>query len=150
MLRIYNHAILTSNATFDLQEQTLEERQQWFTHYGGKFPLIVAEEKGQVLGYCGLSSFRSKPAYTNTAEVSIYVDPTCQGKGIGKQLMAEILKRARKLHYHVIIAGITGGNEISIKLHEKFGFQLAGIFREVGYKFDQWQDVHFYQLILNE
>ncbi|SEN71922.1 GNAT family N-acetyltransferase [Lihuaxuella thermophila] len=150
ILRIYNHAVLTSTATFDLEEQTLEQRKTWFSHYGGKYPLIVAEENGQVTGYCCLSPFRSKPAYEKTAEVSIYIDPDHFGKGIGTILMTEILKRAGELDYHVIIAGITGGNEASVRLHRKFGFQLAGIFKEVGFKFGEWQDVHFYQLILRE
>lgn len=150
ILRIYNHMIATSAATFDLEEQTLEQRLEWFHHYGGKYPLIVAVEEGQVVGYCSLSMFRTKPAYDRTAEVSVYIDPVCQGRGIGKHLLAEILRLGKELNYHAIIAGITTGNEVSIRLHEQFGFTFVGRFREVGWKFDQWQDVDFYQLTFAE
>lgn len=148
LLRIYNHAVLHSATTFDLEPQTLEQRREWFSHYGGKYPLIVAEVEGKVAGYCGISPFRTKPAYSRTAEISIYVDPQMVGKGIGKQLMSEMIHRAIQHGYHVIVSGITGGNEASFRLHEQFGFQLAGSFKEIGFKFGQWQDVHFYQLLL--
>lgn len=62
--------------------------------------------------------------------------------------MDEILKRAAKIGFHAIISGITGGNEASVKLHEKFGFQFVGCFKEVGFKFNEWQDVYFYQLLI--
>ncbi|MDB5085304.1 MAG: N-acetyltransferase [Bacilli bacterium] len=148
ILNIYNRAILTTTATFDLEEQTLEQRKDWFSHYGGRFPLLVAEYNGQVVGYSSLSSFRSKEAFASTVESSVYIDENHRGLGIGKLLLTALLQRASALGHHVVIAGITGGNEISIHLHESFGFELVGCFKEVGYKFDSWQDVIFYQLIL--
>ncbi|WP_163103265.1 GNAT family N-acetyltransferase [Peribacillus alkalitolerans] len=148
ILEIYNDAVLNLTATFDLEEQTLEERTLWFHKYGGKYPLIVAKQEGEVVGYCSLSSFRDKPAYNRTAELSIYLSSKHRGLGLGKVLMEELIDRAKKLDYHTLIGGITSGNEASVKLHEKFGFELVGVFKEVGYKFNQWQDVHFYQLIL--
>jgi phosphinothricin acetyltransferase len=146
--RIYNWAVANSSATFDINEQTIEERTVWFGHYGEMHPLIVAEMDGKVAGYACLSKFREKEGYRRSAEVSVYVDPDLHGRGIGKSLLSEILDRGRTLGYHVIIAGITADNEISIKLHEKFGFKASGHLKEVGFKFDRWQDVLFYQLIL--
>ncbi|MEW9502669.1 GNAT family N-acetyltransferase [Jeotgalibacillus marinus] len=148
--KIYNDAILHTVATFDLVEQPLAERMVWFEKYGGKYPLIVAEINGEVAGYSCLNPFRDKDAYEDTTELSIYISPAFQGKGVGKKLMEEIIQHARSLGYHVMIGGITGGNEASVKLHERFGFEFAGCFKEVGYKFDQWQDVHFYQLIIKD
>ncbi|PPA70696.1 GNAT family N-acetyltransferase [Jeotgalibacillus proteolyticus] len=148
MAKIYNQAIRETAATFDLREQTLEERQQWFDKYGENHPLIVAEINGEVAGYSSLSPFRDKEAYSRTTELSIYISPSFQGKGVGKSLMKEILSRAESLGHHVVIGGITGGNAVSVRLHEQFGFTFVGCFKEVGYKFDQWQDVHFYQLVL--
>nr|WP_199615240.1 GNAT family N-acetyltransferase [Paenibacillus alkalitolerans] len=148
LLDIYNHAVLHSTATFDLEEQTLEQRLEWFRKFGPRHPIIVAETMGEVAGYSCLTEFRAKPAYSQTAELSVYLHPSWQGKGIGKTLLGEIVQRGRQLGYHVLIAGITGGNEQSVKLHERFGFQLAGTFKEVGYKFGAWQHVEFYQLIL--
>ncbi|KIL51965.1 GNAT family N-acetyltransferase [Jeotgalibacillus soli] len=150
ILEIYNEAIRNTTATFDLKEQSLEERKIWYSKYGEKHPLIVADIDGEIAGYSCISPFREKAAYDLTKELSIYIAPNHQGKGLGNILMEEIIQRAKSLDYHVMIGGITGGNEASVRLHKKFGFQFAGAFKEVGYKFDQWQDVHFYQLILQK
>lgn len=148
MLAIYNHAIRNLIATFDLEEQSLEQREVWFHQHGHNYPLIVAESEGIVVGYSCLSSFRAKPAYARSTELSIYIAENQRGKGIGTALMAEILRRAEQLEYHTVISGITGGNEASVRLHENFGFVFVGKFQEVGFKFGEWQDVHFYQRML--
>lgn len=148
MLEIYNESVLNSTATFDLKAQTLEERTAWFHKYGGRYPLIVAELQGKVAGYSSLSPFRAKPAYNDSAELSVYLAPPFRGQGIGSALTEEILKRAKDLRFHTVISGVVGGNEASQKLHEKFGFSYIGCFKEVGLKFGEWQDVHFYQLFI--
>lgn len=148
ILEIYNYAIRNLTATFDLKEQTLEQREAWFRKYGGEYPLIVAEIAGEVAGYSSLSPYNDKAAYSRTVELSVYLSEKHQGKGLGTALMEEILHRARKLQYHTIISGITNGNEASVRLHEKFGFQFAGCIKEVGFKFGEWQDVSYYQLML--
>lgn len=150
MLEIYNHAVRNLVATFDLEELSLGQREVWFHKHGGKYPLIVAESAGIVAGYSCLSSFREKPAYGKTTEFSVYIAEGQRGKGVGTALMAEILARAAQLEYHTVISGIVGGNEASVKLHEKFGFSCIGRFQEVGFKFGEWQDVHFYQLMLEQ
>ncbi|MFB5269830.1 GNAT family N-acetyltransferase [Paenibacillus enshidis] len=150
MLAIYNEAVLHSTATFDLEAQTLEERTTWFHNHGGKYPLIVAELDGKVAGYACLSPFRAKPAYAYSTELSIYIDAGFRGCGIGSALMTDILNRAAALGYHTVISGLVGGNEASRRLHEKFGFAYIGAFQEVGLKFGEWQDVHFYQLFVNK
>lgn len=148
MLDIYNEAVRNTTATFDLEELTLEEREVWFHKYGGSHPLIVAEVDGQVAGYSSLSLFREKKAYESTTELSIYISKAFRGRGIGKAMMTAILERAKELGYHVVIGGITAGNDVSVNLHKQFGFEFIGSFREVGRKFGSWQDVLFYQLIL--
>ncbi|MCM3024009.1 GNAT family N-acetyltransferase [Heyndrickxia ginsengihumi] len=150
MLEIYNDAVRNLTATFDLEEQTLENRREWFFSHGGRYPLIVAESEGNVVGYCSLSKYREKEAYINSAELSVYISKDFRRNGLGTIFLKEIIKRAKELKYHTIISGITDGNSGSIALHEKFGFHYIGCFREVGYKFNQWQDVHFYQLLLED
>jgi L-amino acid N-acyltransferase len=145
MLEIYNEAIRTLTATFDLEEQSLEERKAWFKKYGGKYPLTVAEEDGQIAGYCSIGPFRDKQAYEKTAELSVYISSRFRGKGIGTGLVEDMLSRAGSLGYHTIISGLTAGNAASVKLHERLGFRYIGIFKEVGFKFGEWQDVLFYQ-----
>lgn len=149
ILEIYNQTVRLSAATFDLEEQTIEQRTEWFSHYGEKYPLIVALVDDVVVGYCSLSRFRAKPAYNTTVESSVYLDGKFHGQGIGKVLMEEILRRASDIGYHIVIAGITVGNEVSVKLHVGLGFQYIGCFQQVGLKFGKWQDVHFYQLFLS-
>lgn len=148
MLDIYNDAVKKLTATFDLQPQTLEQRKGWFEQFGEKHPLIVAEIDGQVAGYCSLSKFRDKEAYARTAELSIYLSEDYRGKGMGPALIKEILDIGKKLQFHTIISGITSGNEVSVRIHERFGFEFIGTFREVGFKFGEWQNVDFYQLLL--
>jgi L-amino acid N-acyltransferase YncA len=148
LLEIYNHAVLTSPATFDLEPLTLVQRRRWFSDHGRLHPLVVAERDERVVGYAGLSPFRDKPGYSRSAEDSVYVHRDFQGKGVGALLMKEILARASRLGYHTIVAGIVPPNEASVRLHEGLGFAYVGNFREVGFKFSRWQDVAFYQLFL--
>jgi L-amino acid N-acyltransferase len=148
MLEIYNDAVRNLTATFDLEEHSLEQRKVWFEKHGGKFPLIVAILEEEVVGYCCLSSYRDKPAYARSTELSIYISNNHRGKGIGTLLMKEIIERAKQLDYHTMIGGITSGNVASVKLHEKFSFSFVGRFQEVGFKFGEWQHVDFYQLLL--
>jgi L-amino acid N-acyltransferase len=151
LLDIYNHFVKTSHATFELVPQTLLQRKKWLReHRRGRYPIIVAETGGRVVGYATISKFRERPAYSRTGESSVYVHPDFQGKGVGTLLMEETIVRARKLGYHAIIAGIALPNEPSVKLHEGLGFKFVGNFREVGFKFGQWRDVAFFQLLLDD
>ena len=148
MLEIYNHAVKTSHATFDLVPQTLAQREKWFLEHRGRHPLVVAERQGRVVGYASLSEFRDKPGYSMSGESSVYVHPEFHGQGVGTLLVKEILARARTLGYHTVVAAIAPPNEASVRLHERLGFELAGSLKEVGFKFERWQDVDFYQLFL--
>lgn len=132
LVSIYNHAILHTTATLDLEPMSVEARQSWFDkHMNNYFPLIVAEEENIVMGYASLSTFQQKEAFKRTVEISIYKDEEHQGKGLGKQLLAHIIEMSR-----------------AFDLHEQFEFVKCGEMKEVGFKFDRWQDVLFYQLIL--
>jgi len=148
LLDIYNEAIRTLTATFDLKEQTLEERRVWFEQHNNHYPLITAEVDNQVVGYCSLSPYQPKAAYAYTAELSVYLSAKFQGRGIGTHLVKEILKRAKQLKFHSVIAIITSGNDGSVRLHERLGFTYMGHLKEAGLKFGEWQDIYFYQLMI--
>ncbi len=148
MLEIYNDAIIHLTSTFDLEPQTMDQRRQWFLDHGGRNPLITAESRGRVVGYCSISRFSQKPGYNPTVELSVYVHKLYRQRGIGKLLMTEIISRAKKLGYHAIISIIACDNQASVELHKKFGFEHVGHLREVGYKFSKWQDVDYYELHL--
>lgn len=145
---IYNWAVENTTASFDINPQTLEQRASWFSHYNVRHPLLVSEVDGNVAGYACLSEFRAKEGYKDTCELSLYIDPAYWRQGLGWTLMKEIIEAGREKGFHVIISCITSDNEVSIKMHEKYGFQLCGHLRESGYKFGKYLDCLFYQLFL--
>lgn len=150
ILEIYNYEVLNGVATFDLVPKTFAEWTDWFNiHNIGNHTIIVAEED-KVAGYASLSSYREKEAFSSTVELSIYVDSKYRNRGIATKLMEEILAFAKNdSSIHMVISVITGGNETSKKLHEKFGFEFCGTIREAGYKFGKFQDIENYELIVD-
>ena len=145
--KIYNEAIKNTNATFDTIEKTVEKQKKWFENHGPKNPIIVAVKDGKIVGWAALSRYDKKRAYSDTAEISLYVKSEYQHQGIGKKLIGELIKKGEKVGLHSIIARITEGNDISIKLHRYFGFEIIGIMKEVGYKFGKRLDVYLMQKI---
>lgn len=145
--KIYNEAIKKTIATFDTEEKTIAERKKWFKEHGQKNPLIVAEENNIILGWAALSKYSTRCAYSDTAEISLYVKEEFQDKGIGKKLIENIVQEGEKAGLHVIIARITDGNEKSIYLHNSVGFEHVGIMKEVGRKFGKILDVYLMQKI---
>jgi phosphinothricin acetyltransferase len=149
IVRIYNHAIVNTVATFDLAPYMVEKRRDWVAQFGGEHPLLVCEtEGGAVVGFAYYLPYRSKAAYARTKETTIYIDPAYHRRGIGGILYAELIERARRAGVHVLIAILGGKNEPSEALHKKFGFELVGREREVGYKSGGWVDSYIYQKIL--
>jgi L-amino acid N-acyltransferase YncA len=148
ILEILNEALTTSTATFESLPQTLESRRGWFQEHGQKYPLIVAEIEGRVVGYCSISSFARNSGYSKTVELSVYVDRSFRRQGIARSLVQEIIRKAKELGYHVILSSISKDNEASRKLHDVLGFEYVGCFKEVGWKFQKWQDTTFYELLL--
>ncbi|QDV51714.1 GNAT family N-acetyltransferase [Gimesia fumaroli] len=149
MTAIYNEAILTTTATFDLEPKTREERLEWFESHDERFPILVAEVEGRIAGWASLSRWRPRRAYDRTAETSFYVKADQRGKGIGRQLKQSIIEEARRLGFHTLIAGVAEGSEASLHLNESFGFEVVGTFKEVGNKFGKMLDVTYLQKLLD-
>lgn len=147
---IYNYAIEHTVATFDTVLKTVDDRKLWLSEHSDSYPVLVAKEADQVIGWASLSRWSPRAAYDGTAEISIYFSPDEQGKGHGNELMKAIIEHGKRAGLHTVIARISDGNEISIHLHKKFGFTLTGTLKEVGYKFDQYIDVHIMQLMLKK
>lgn len=145
---IYNFEVLNGVATFDLKPKTLEERKEWFDiHSSVTHPLIVAEIDGNVAGYASLSKYREKEAYASTVELSVYISHNYRGRGVATKLMECILKMARdEESIHTVVSVITAGNEVSSKLHKKFGFEYCGMVAEVGMKFGKYLGIEHYRL----
>lgn len=147
---IYNEAILNTVATFDTNIKTLHEQRSWFNKHGSKNPIIVAEDNGKVVGWASLSKYSDRCAYSDTAELSLYVRKEFQGKGIGKNLMKEIVKKGKQAGLHAIISRIAEGNQVSVHLHKTVGFEHVGIYKEVGYKFGKRLDVYLMEKLYNK
>jgi L-amino acid N-acyltransferase YncA len=150
ILRIYNHAIETTTAIFEYRPHTIEMRREWFrAKQAASLPVLVAAEGGKVQGFGTFGPFRAWPAYKYSIEHSVYVDEAARGRGVGTALVQSLLTHARDRDLHVVIAGITADNAVSLRLHEKLGFTEVANIREVGYKFGRWLDLKFLQLVLD-
>lgn len=151
ILEIFNEAIATSTALYDYHPRTPQSMQSWFqAKADGGFPVIGAvDEAGTLMGFASYGSFRSWPCYKYTVEHSVYTHKDHRGRGVGPALMHQLIKAARTQQLHVMVGVIDAANTKSIALHEKLGFVHAGTVRQAGFKFGQWLDVAFYQLILD-
>ena len=143
-----NHFIKHTAVHFGYEPAHAPEFEAMWREGAAKFPWLAAEVGGTFAGYAKAGTWRARDAYGKTAEVTVYVDPTFHGRGVGKALYTELLARLRAAGFHTAIGGVTMPNEVSVKLHEAMGFRHVGTFREVGRKFEQWHDVGFWQLML--
>ena len=154
ILDIYNHAVARSTATADYEPHTLEMRQAWFAERTEKgFPIFVAvhseqEQPEQIVGWSAYGPYHARIGYRFTVENSVYVHADWRGQGVGKQLLPPLIEHATGHGFHSILASIDGSNEASIRLHAAFGFEQVARLKEVVYKFDQWLDVVYMQLLL--
>ena len=144
---IYNEAVLTTYATFDLEPKTEEEQGAWLASHDRKHPVLVAELDGVVIGWASLSQWSSRSAYAGTAEISLYIKEEFRGRGAGRRLLEDIMREGERAGLHTVLARITTGNAVSIHLHESVGFEHVGVMREVGRKFDRMLDVLLMQRI---
>jgi L-amino acid N-acyltransferase YncA len=144
---IYNEAIQKTTASFDIEPKTPEQQQSWFSNHDDRHPILVATENGFITAWASLSQWSDRSAYSETAEISVYVREEYRRKGIGKQLMAAIIQEGKTAGLHTVIARIAGSNKVSADLCKSLGFQYIGTMREVGKKFDILLDVHLMQLI---
>lgn len=149
ILAIYNHAVTATTDTFDLVPRTLDQQLAWLADHAGVHPALVAVDAGgTVLGFGSLSPYRPRPAYATTVEDSVYVAEAARGRGVGKTLLAELVRMGRDHGFHSVIGRIVGHNEVSIGLHRTCGFSEVGVEREVGRKFNRWLDVVVMQRLL--
>jgi phosphinothricin acetyltransferase len=144
---IYNHYIKNTIITFEEEIITVKEIQNRIKQ-SGNLPWIVYEEDGKILGYAYAGQWKNRTAFKYSAEITVYLEPSHFGKGIGSELYSALILKLKETNKHSIIAAISLPNEKSIILHEKFGFKKNGHFHEVGRKFDKWIDVGYWELIL--
>jgi phosphinothricin acetyltransferase len=150
--RIYAHAVTHGTASFELEAPTeAEMRKRMETLLAGKFPYIVAEIDDAVAGYAYAGPYRARPAYRFTVENSIYVAPEMHRRGIGRVLLKALIEAATARGFRLMIAVIgDSAQAASIGVHRTLGFEDAGVFKNVGYKFGRWLDTVHMQLPLGD
>ena len=144
---IYNYYIEKTVVTFEEQPITVDEMlARMTTIHASNLPWLVAEdESGKVIGYAYATKWRERFAYRFSVEITVYLLPEISGAGVGSQLYEALFTELKRSSIHSVIAGITLPNPASIAIHEKFGMKQVAEFEEVGYKFEQWLAVGYWQ-----
>jgi phosphinothricin acetyltransferase len=145
---IYNDAVRTSVATFDLEPQPSELFADRVASTRPGDHVVVAEVDGRVVGMAYAATYRPRPAYAGTRETSVYLADDARGRGLGRALYGELLRRVDADGIHVCLAVIAEPNAASEALHRALGFERVGTLREVGRKFDRWVDTTWWQRLL--
>lgn len=139
---IYDHAVRTGTATFELTPPDLADMTTRFGNLtGAGFPYVVAIADGQVMGYAYAGPYRPRPAYRFTVENSIYLDPSFHRRGVGSLLLERLIAECEARGFRQMIAVIgDSANAASIGVHTRAGFEMVGVHRNVGFKFGRWLD----------
>ncbi len=149
ILELSNWAALNTPANFAVEPETIGSWRREYVETHEMHPWLVAvDEEGQFLGFAKSSPWKGRCAYNWSAEVTVYVQPDQHGQGIGKALYARLIDILKAQGYRTLLGGITQPNEASVSLHESFGFKRVALFERIGWKFDQWHDVGYWQLEL--
>jgi L-amino acid N-acyltransferase YncA len=147
--RIYNHYVSTTIVTFEEDEVSSSEMARRIEDAAtATLPWLVAERESKIVGYAYAAKWRGRPGYRFSTEVTVYVDPSYGRLGIGSRLYEELLARLKAQGIRVAIGGIALPNEASVALHEKCGFSKVAHFKGVGFKFNRWIDVGYWQRTL--
>lgn len=143
---IYNHYILNTVITFEEQVISAGEMSKRMADVSAAhLPWLVAEQDGQVVGYAYANTWKTRYAYRFTVEITVYLAPDYAGRGLGSGLYQALITQLRALGIHVVLGCIALPNSASVALHEKFGLKKVAHFNEVGFKFNRWLDVGYWQ-----
>lgn len=140
---IYNYYVKNDIATFAEELIPVKETEE---NIESAIIWLVYIEDNQIIGYAYASKWKERSAYRFSAETSVYLDINQIGKGIGSKLYEYLLNEIKKLEIHSVIGGISLPNKPSQLLHEKFGYKKVAHYKEIGFKFNQWIDVGYWQL----
>ena len=149
ILAIYNDVVRSSTAIYTDELSTLDERTAWFdARRRSGYPVLVADDGGEVAGFASFGDWRAWPGYATTVEHSVHVRADRRRRGLGRELVAALFPLARECGKHVMVGAIDAANEASLRMHESLGFARSGYFKEVARKFDRWLDLVFVQRAL--
>ena len=149
---LYNALIATTTVAWTESLQTLRQRRAWFRRQQTSgYPVLVAEDDGDVIGFAAYGSFRGSgkwPGYRHTVEHTIHVRRSHWRSGVGRALLEALIQRAQAAGVHVMVGAVDGDNLASIRFHERLGFSIVATMPEVGRKFDRWLDLVLVQRII--
>jgi phosphinothricin acetyltransferase len=145
---IYNHYIRDTVVTFEETPLEVAAMNQRIADVGARFPWLVAEEAGEIVGYAYGTAWKARSAYRFTVESTVYLAPQYTGRGLGVALYSALLAELRRGGFHSVVGCIALPNAASVALHEKLGFKKIGVFSAVGWKFDRWVDVGYWELTI--
>lgn len=146
---IYNHYVAHSVITFEEEPVPAQAMAGRISAIHGEgLPWLVAEQAGEVIGYCYANRWKARSAYRHSVETTIYLRPGAEGRGAGKRLYSALIGILETKGLHAVIGGAALPNAASVALHESLGFRHVGTFREVGFKHGRWVDVGYWQLVL--
>lgn len=143
VLEIYRPYVDGSVVSFEYEVPSVADIANRISSCLDKYPWLIAEVGGRVVGYSYASEFRSRKAYRFIPEVSVYVSSEAKGKGIAKQLYLDLFDRLKEKGAVAVFAGMTTPNPETERFHEKMGFTFSANFEKIGFKNDAWHDVTF-------
>lgn len=152
LVEIYSHYVLNTAVSFENAVPTVEEFENRITNITKKYPYLVCEKDGKIIGYVYASAYSSREAYNWTADTSIYVDKDCRRSGAGSLLYKELEKRCKAIGIVNLLAGVAYIDQEdeylthdSPKFHLNQGYSEVAFMKSVGKKFDRWYDLKWYQ-----
>jgi len=150
ILGIYTPYVTGTCVSFETEVPDLENFRERVRKISEAYPYLVCEFDGKVIGYAYASRHGERAAYKYSVNVSVYVSPEHQRQGVGRMLYLRLFELLLKRGFYTAYAGITVPNEKSEKLHRSLGFNLVGIYHNVGYKHGKWLDVMWLEKPLRE
>lgn len=143
LTEIYNHYVINTPTTFDLEPFTVEGRRSWFDGYAvsGRHRLLVADDAGNVVGFVTTSAFHRRAAYDTTVEMTVVCAPEAIGRRLGQLMYTHLFAAIAGEDIRLAVAAITMPNDASVALHERFGFSRNALLPDAGRKFGGYWDV---------
>lgn len=142
---IYNHSVVTSVFTMDLEEKSYDDMLGWFNSHTGRFPAYVGVIKDKIIGIASLSKWAERKGYYPSCEASIYLSQDELAQGKGDQLLSWLIEQARDRDFSTIISFMTSTNKLAKNLVSRNQFQFIGRMDNVGYKHNRVISLDIYQ-----
>ena len=138
---IYNEGIEDRIATFETELRSAEDQQAWLRSIVGRYPAVVAQIEGEIIGWAGAGPYRVRECYRGIGEFSMYVRRDCRGRGVGDLLVAALITEAERLGLWKLLSRIFPFNEASRALCRKYGFREVGVYEKHARLDGEWLDV---------